>query len=111
MHIKTGFSIQMRRAARIDENQPDIVSALEAIGCTVDSLAAVGGGVPDLLVGYHGYNLLIEIKNPAKVPSQRKLTPAQITWHGAWAGQKAVIETADEAIAYVRSSVDTATFW
>lgn len=101
----------MRRAARIDENQPEIVQALEAIGCTVDSLAAVGGGVPDLLVGYHGFNLLIEVKNPDKRPSQRKLTPAQIEWHGAWAGQKSVIETVDQAIAYVRSFVDTASFW
>lgn len=97
----------MRRAARIDENQPKIVAALVAIGCSVESLAAVGDGVPDLLVGYHNRNLLIEIKNPGKRPSQRRLTPAQVRWHDTWCGQRVVIETAQEAIDYVRRSIRT----
>jgi hypothetical protein len=41
----------MRRAAKIDANQPQIVEALRKAGATVHSLAAVGNGIPDLLVG------------------------------------------------------------
>lgn len=41
----------MRRAARTDANQTAIVEALRKCGASVQSLAAVGKGVPDLLVG------------------------------------------------------------
>ena len=44
----------MRRAARTDSNHEEIVKALRAVGATVQSLAGVGHGVPDLLVGYQG---------------------------------------------------------
>ena len=48
----------MRRAAKIDENQPEIVDALRAMGCSVTILSAVGNGCPDILVGFRGINLL-----------------------------------------------------
>jgi hypothetical protein len=83
-----------RRAARIDDNQRDIVTALERAGCTVQSLASLGEGVPDLLVGVpmrmefgHGglamwqipaRNIIIEVKDGAKPPSRRRLTEDQI---------------------------------
>lgn len=40
----------MRRAARVDANHAEIVAALRDRGCLVQSLAALGHGVPDLLV-------------------------------------------------------------
>ena len=40
----------MRRRAKVDSNQEDVVEALRARGYLVLSLASVGGGVPDLLV-------------------------------------------------------------
>lgn len=76
----------MRRAAKIDNNQHEIVAALRAIGCSVESLAAVGRGVPDLLVGRAGRTYLIEVKDGAKVPSARRLTDEQLLWHGEWRG-------------------------
>jgi len=76
----------MRRAAKIDDNQPEIVQALRKAGATVQSLAAIGDGCPDLLVGIGGRTILMEIKDGAKPPSQQKLTPDQLTWHGAWQG-------------------------
>lgn len=42
----------MRRAARTDANQVEIVSALRAIGCSVSDTSGVGGGFPDLAVGF-----------------------------------------------------------
>jgi hypothetical protein len=83
---------------RVDQNQPVIVQALRAVGATVQPLHTVKHGCPDLLVGYRGANFVLEVKNPAQRPSDRKLTPDEKAWHEAWRGQKAVIETIDEAL-------------
>lgn len=75
----------MPRAARTDSNHTDVVKALRKAGCRVQSLASVGKGVPDLLVGSPtGRLVLLEVKDGAKVPSARKRTPDQVTWHEAW---------------------------
>lgn len=76
----------MRRAAKIDVNQPEIVTALKKAGATVHSLAAVGNGCPDLLIGYANKTALIEVKDGAKVPSAQKLRPLQNDWHDSWTG-------------------------
>ena len=88
----------MRRAAKTDANQGEIVQALRDVGCTVQSLAPVGDGVPDLLVGYRGVNLLLEVKDGNKPPSARKLTPDQEKFHATWRGQKAVVTSREEAL-------------
>ena len=88
----------MRRAARVDKNQPDIVKALRGIGATVQPLHAVGDGCPDLLVGYRGENILIEVKDGKKVPSAQKLTDDQKEWHDSWAGTAYVINSEDKAL-------------
>lgn len=89
----------MRRAAKIDANQTQVVEALRAAGATVQSLAAVGQGVPDLLVGFQGQTLLIEVKNGRKPPSQRQLTEDQLKWHGVWrGGPVAIVDGPDAAL-------------
>lgn len=88
----------MRRAAHVDGNQAAIVSALRAAGASVQSLAAVGGGCPDLLVGHRGRNYLLEVKNPAQRPSERRLRRTQVCWHGVWTGQVVVVHTPEEAL-------------
>ena len=70
----------MRRAAKVDRNHGDVVQALRSAGCSVQSLATVGRGCPDLLVGYAGMWLLFEVKDGSKPPSARKLTPDQEEW-------------------------------
>lgn len=89
----------VRRAAKTDANQAEIVKALRAAGATVQSLAAVGQGVPDLLVGIRGQTLLMEVKDGKKPPSERRLTPDQMEWHGAWrGGPLAVVDGVDAAL-------------
>jgi len=90
-----------RRAAKVDGNQGDIVAALEAVGASVQSLAAVGAGCPDLLVGYHGTNYALELKDPAQAPSDRRLTPMQKKWHAEWKGRAHLVETVDQALLVV----------
>lgn len=87
----------MRRAAKVDANQEQVVSALRAVGATVQTLAAVGKGVPDLLVGYQGKTLLLEVKDGNKPPSERRLTEDQLKWHGAWRGGPLAIVDGPEA--------------
>jgi hypothetical protein len=74
---------------------------LRKIGASVQSLAAVGQGCPDLVVGLRGSNWLIEVKDGSKVPSARQLTADQIAFRAAWHGQYAVVTSADQAIALV----------
>ncbi len=89
----------MRRAARTDRNQSEIVEALRKLGASVQPLHSVHDGVPDLLVGYQGRNLLIEIKDGTKPPSARRLTECQVQWHHDWLGQAAIVASTEEAIA------------
>jgi hypothetical protein len=81
----------MRRAARVDSNQGEIVDALRAVGASVQSLAAIGKGCPDLLVGYNGFTFLIEIKDPSKPKSDIQLTPDQKHWHHHWYGTSVAV--------------------
>jgi hypothetical protein len=87
----------MRKHGRTDDNQEKIVRALRLVGATVADLSAVGGGVPDLLVGFRSRNHLLEVKGP-----QGKLTPAQEQWRHRWRGNPPVtVRTVDEALTAV----------
>lgn len=92
----------MRRAAKVDENQKDIVDALRAHGWSVLSLAPMGKGCPDLLVGCKGVNLLLEVKDGSKAPSKRRLTEDETRFFGAWNGHRALVESPEEAVAEVK---------
>jgi Holliday junction resolvase len=88
----------MRKAAKIDDNQKAIVNVLRQAGASVQSLAATGKGCPDLLVGYHGINYLMEIKDGDKVLSKQKLTIDQEHWHSLWRGSVHIVKSVDEAL-------------
>ena len=68
----------MRRAARVDNNQAAVVSALRAAGAYVWII-----GLPvDLLVGYKGHTVLMEVKDgPGK-----RLTALQEAFFAKWEG-------------------------
>ena len=91
----------MRRKAKTDRNQAEIVAALRKAGATVQPLHAVGQGCPDLLVGYRGVNWLIEVKDFAASATDRKLNPRQVEWHDGWKGQVARVETVGAALAVI----------
>ena len=89
-----------RRASAVDANQKLIVKALRQAGATVQHLHAVGAGCPDLLVGFRGFNHLVEVKDGHKPPSARKLTPDQVVWHDEWRGSPVhVVKSVTEALA------------
>lgn len=88
----------MRRSARVDANHKSIVDALRAIGATVQDLSAVGKGCPDILVGFRGRNMLLEIKDGTKPPSARYLTEDQVAWHAHWRGHVRIANSVAEAM-------------
>jgi hypothetical protein len=95
-----------RFARKVDGNQAAVVAALRAVGATVQSLASVGGGCPDLLVGYRGRTYLLEVKDGAKRPSSRRLRPGQETFRDRWRGATvATVHGPEEALQVVCAEV------
>lgn len=72
------------------------MKALRQVGATVEDLHKVGGGCPDLLVGYRGCNYVIEVKTPTG-----KLNDDQVDWHADWRGQKATVNCIAQALAVI----------
>jgi len=92
-------------ARRIDANQNDIVVALRACGAVV-RVVTQGDGIPDLLVGYRGYTLLLEVKDGSKPPSARTLTEAEQKFFDDWkGGMLAIVNSADEALDILKRCV------
>jgi Holliday junction resolvase len=83
----------VRRAARVDANQQQIVSALRAAGASVQSLAAIGKGCPDILAAFRGLLYLMEIKRDKGKPNE-----LQAEWHAEWRAAVYVVRTPDEAL-------------
>ena len=85
----------MRYANRIDANQNKIVDAMRKAGAVV-RIISQGDGIPDLLVGYKGYTILMEVKDGDKVPSARKLTEAEQKFFNDWQGGLLMIVNSPE---------------
>jgi len=90
----------MRRAAKVDGNQQEIVKALRQAGATVLITSQLKNAF-DILVGFRGKLFIIEIKDGKLPPSQRRLTEGEsackfnfnrvgITYH--------IVTSADEAL-------------
>lgn len=97
----------MRLRAKVDGNHAEVVKALRQIGCSVQSLAQLGNGVPDLLVARNGVMWLMEVKDGAKPPSGRKLTPDELAWAGCWKAPVYVVCSADDALRVIETPIPT----
>lgn len=67
----------MRRAAKVDSNQSEIVAALRKRGAVVLITSQLKNAF-DILVGYKGQLFIVEIKDGKLPPSARKLTDGEI---------------------------------
>ena len=76
----------MRRASKVDANHAQIVDCFKKLGCSVLSLAAVGRGVPDLLVAINGITWLVEVKS-----GKSKENLLQTEWAENWLGARALV--------------------
>ena len=82
-----------RWAVRRDANEPEIVEALRAAGCSVGY-----GDWVDLIVGRNFVTYLLEVKDGSKPKSGRKLKPSQEKLLAEWQGHYVIVTNVDEAL-------------
>jgi hypothetical protein len=86
------------KAAKADSNQKEIVQYFRKMGVDVFHTHTVGGGFPDVVLGYKGVNMLVEIKDGSKPPSARALTKQERKFHAEWGGDVQIVETLDDCL-------------
>lgn len=91
-----------RRAARIDPNQPDLVQLFRANGVSVAVTSQAHDGFTDLVIGFGGVTVLVEVKDGSRIPSERLLTPKQAKFHASFKGAITVVETQEQCLELVR---------
>ena len=96
----------MRRAAKIDANQPEIVEYFRKAGAVVDIVSSLPGIGYDLICNFRDVIVLVEVKDGSKPPSERRLTDSE---YAAWErhGSKfSVISSVDEAAGLLESMAE-----
>ena len=81
-----------RYAKRRDENEPEIVRALENAGCDVVRTDEI-----DLVVGLGKKSYCLEVKRPGMATKSR-LRPIQKRLRTRWNGHYAIVTTPEEAL-------------
>jgi hypothetical protein len=100
--IPSPVFVHMRRAARRDDNETEIVKALRDAGAYVAYIDTPC----DLIVGYKQRTVLLEVKDGNKPPSARKLTENEQKFHDNWTGGPLFIVTCvDEALATLNHAI------
>lgn len=84
---------------RADKNHSEVRGWYEELFCSVVDLHGVGGGCPDLLVGFAGRSELVEVKT-----EHGQLEPSQVTFGKTWRGSKiTVVRTHADVINHVQN--------
>ena len=81
---------------RTDSNQKEIMDALRKAGYSVFDLHCVGKGFPDIIVGCHNHNILVEIKSEGG-----KLNELEHKFFNTWQGPMCVVNSVEEALTSV----------
>lgn len=77
---------------RRDANHAGLKALAERIGASWLDTCQLGDDAPDALVGFQGFDVLIEIKPPGKLPE-----PGQIVFAKTWMGRAIVlVRTGDD---------------
>jgi len=90
----------MRKYGRVDANQKLMVNQLRKLGISVAITSSQGGGFPDIVCGYRGINLLVEIKDGEKPPSAQKLTKQEEAFRESWRGGYIVATEYTQVVEY-----------
>ena len=87
----------MRRAARRDDSEPEIIEALEAAGFTVQQLT-----LPvDLLLARRGWTGVAEVKT-----GKGKLKPSQVKFIDRWPNPVYILRSVEDVLALVKQAAD-----
>ena len=83
----------MRRAAKRDQSERDIITALRLMGWSVLPVSVANG--PDLFASKGQRTVAIECKT-----GTRKLRPGQAEWSGTWQGEYVVLRSVEDAMKF-----------
>ena len=90
--------MQVRRAARKDANQDELVEVARLYDCSVAYTFRLGDGFPDLVLGIDRmFNLLVEAKRPGG-----HLTPDEARFRDGWRGQYDAVYTPEQLAVLVQ---------
>ena len=89
--------MSFRRAAKVDDNQPEIVKQFRKLGWYVFIVSQLKNCC-DIMVSKGGRTIAIEIKDGSKPPSARKLSAGESTFRDNWQGEWALVESVDDII-------------
>jgi hypothetical protein len=79
---------------KVDTIQRPLVTLLEAHGATFQSMAAVGRGCPDGIVGFLGETAVVEFKSGARAAKRKsKTADQQAEWRRKWKGSMCWVVT------------------
>lgn len=84
---------RVRRAAKIDANQPEVVDHLRRAGWSVHVTAPLGDGFPDLAVACGRFTALVEVKD-----GNKRLTQAEQDFQEAWTGVYIIGRNAEQTL-------------
>ncbi len=101
----------MRRAAKVDANQPEIVEVFRKAGAQV-ALTHQLKNLCDCFVAYQRITVAVEIKDGSKPPSAQKLTEGEAEFKERWEmqGLYSVVRDADEALALLANISEAARY-
>jgi len=86
----------MKRSARIDANQPEIVKCFRVNGFSVLHVHQLKNCV-DIMVSKGLVTAAVEIKDGSKCPSARKLTEGELKFKNEWQGLWYLCESIEDA--------------
>ena len=88
----------LRARRRADSNQPALVKLIRSMGASFQHTHSIPGAL-DGIIGYRGTDVRVEIKDPEKPLSKRKLNEAEQDTFDEWRGRKPeVIETEEDVL-------------
>jgi hypothetical protein len=93
-----------RQAARVDENQSEIVKQLRQLGFTVQT------GMDDILVGARGKTYWFEIKDPDKAVKKSggfkagAIKDSQIKLAAEWKGHYAIVHSLEQILEQINGN-------
>lgn len=92
---------------RQDANAGAIIKALKRCGATIIDMHTLGGGVPDIVCGYQGRNILMEIKARPKA-TNAGVHERQETFAREWRGDRVItVRSEAEALQAIGVRIDT----
>jgi len=93
--------MSFRRAAKVDDNQKDIVKLFRKHGWYVLIISQLKNCC-DIIVSKRGRTVAIEIKDGKKAPSARKLSEGELKFKNEWQGEYALVETEEDALKVIK---------